>query len=163
MIFKIKLPALTTAVALAGTLFLGACASDATDGSAAIKERRALMKSISKNWKPIKAYAKSGQGSAADVAKRAKAINATTDKMLALFPKGTGRGDYSDKQTRALPAIWKDWAGFKKANAALAEESAKLAAIAASGNQQAIAKQVGVMGKRGCGGCHKPFRGAKAK
>lgn len=163
MTYTIRMSALAAAAALAGTLVLGACASSAPEGSAAIEQRRALMKTISKNWKPIKAYAKSGQGSAADVAKRAKAINATTDKMLALFPKGTGRGDFSDKQTRALPAIWKDWDGFKKANAALADESAKLAAIAAGGDQQAIAKQVGVMGKRGCGGCHKPFRGAKAK
>lgn len=159
----IKMTVLATAIALAGTILLGACASDANDGSAAIEKRRALMKSISKNFKPIKAYAKSGTGSAADVAKHAKAINASTGKVLALFPKGTGRGDFSDKETRALPAIWKDWAGFEKANKALADESAKLASIAGGGDQKAIAKQVGVMGKLGCGGCHKPFRGAKAK
>ena len=133
------------------------------DGSAAIKDRRALMKTISKNFKPIKAYVKSGKGSAADVAKHAKAINAATDQFLALFPKGSGRGDYSAKETRALPKIWMDWNGFKKANQVLADESAKLASIAASGNKQAIAKQYAAVGKLGCGGCHKPFRGKKVK
>ena len=159
----IKMTVLATAIAVSGTILLGACASDANGGSAAIEQRRALMKSISKDFKPIKAFVKSGKGSAADVAKHAKAINASTGKVLALFPKGTGRGDFSDKETRALPAIWKDWAGFEKANKALADESAKLASIARGGDQKAIAKQVGVMGKLGCGGCHKPFRGAKAK
>ncbi len=121
------------------------------------------MKTILKNFKPIKAYPKSGKGSAADVEKHAKAINATTDQMLALFPKGSGRGDYPAKQTRALSKIWNDWNGFKKANRALANESAKLASIAASGDKQAIAKQFAAMGKLGCGGCHKPFRGKKVK
>ena len=159
----IKMTALTTVVALTGIFMLGMHTSDAADGKAAIEQRRALMKSISKDFKPIKAFVKSGKGSAADVAKYAKAINASTGKVLALFPKGTGRGDFSDKETRALPAIWKDWAGFEKANKALADESAKLASIAGGGDQKAIAKQVGVMGKLGCGGCHKPFRGAKVK
>ncbi|NKB58369.1 MAG: cytochrome c [Alphaproteobacteria bacterium] len=151
------------AALLAGTVALSGCASGGADKSAAIKDRQALMQTILKNWKPIKAFAKSGKGSSADVVKHANAINATTDQMLALFPKGSGRGDFSDKQTRTLPAVWKDWNGFKKANQTLADESAKLASIAAGGDKQAIAKQVGAMGKLGCGGCHKPFRGAKAK
>lgn len=132
--------------AIAGTVGLAGCASSggSSDGAAAIKERQALMQTILKHWKPIKANAKAG-GSAAMVAKHAKALNATSKQML------------------ALPAIWKDWAGFKKANQVFADETAKLASIAASGNQAAIAKQVGATGKNGCGGCHKPFRGAKAK
>lgn len=158
-----KFTALATVAALAGIFLMGMPASNAADGKAAIEERRKLMKSISKDFKPIKAFVKSGKGTAADVEKQAKAINASTAKVLALFPKGTGRGEFSDKETRALPAIWKDWAGFEKANMALADESAKLAKIAATGDKDAIAKQVGVMGKVGCGGCHKPFRGAKAK
>lgn len=121
------------------------------------------MKTISKNWKPIKAYAKKGSGTPADVIKHATVINASSKKINALFPKGSGRGDFSDKETRALPAIWKDWKGFEKATSALDQESAKLIKIAGSGDKSAIAKQVGAMGKKGCGGCHKPFRGAKVK
>lgn len=158
-----KLSGILTVVALAGLVILPACMSSAVGASDAIKERKALMKTISKNWKPIKAYAKSGAGSAADVAKHATVINASSMKINSLFPKGSGRGDYSDKETRALPAIWKDWKGFEKASGALEQESAKLIKIAGTGDQKAIAKQVGAMGKKGCGGCHKPFRGAKVK
>lgn len=148
--------------AVVGVGLLAACTSSSDGTNKVISERKALMKSISKDWKPIKAYAKSG-GSSADVVKYANAINASAAKIPALFPKGTGRGDYPDKVTRALPAIWKDWAGFKKATAVLEQESATLAKVAATGDQKAIAKQVGVMGKLGCGGCHKPFRGKKVK
>lgn len=159
----IKLSGILTVVALAGLVILPACMSSAVGASDAIKERRALMKTISKNWKPIKAYAKKGKGTPADVVKHATTINASSKKINALFPKGSGRGDFSDKETRALPAIWKDWKGFEKASGVLDQESAKLIKIAGTGDQKAIAKQVGAMGKKGCGGCHKPFRGAKVK
>ncbi|MDH3702931.1 MAG: cytochrome c [Alphaproteobacteria bacterium] len=158
-----KLSGILAVAAVAGLVILPACMSSAVGASDAIKERRALMKSISKEWKPIKAYAKSGKGSAAGVAKHATAINGMSKKINGLFPKGSGRGDFSDKETRALPAIWKDWTGFEKAAGVLEQESAKLIKIAGTGDQKAIAKQVGAMGKKGCGGCHKPFRGAKVK
>jgi len=150
--------------AIAAVLLLPAGSPNAASGEDVIKQRRELMKKVvSKNWKPIKAYAKKGEGTPAAVAAHAAKISEAAGKITALFPKGTGRGDYSDKMTRALPAIWKDWAGFEKATKALADETAKLAAIAKSGNKDAIVKQIGATGKLGCGGCHKPFRGAKVK
>ena len=45
----------------------------------------------------------------------------------------------------------------------LLDESAKLAKVADGGDKDAIVKQIGMTGKIGCGGCHKPFRGAKVK
>jgi len=150
--------------ALATVLVLPVNSLNAAGGEAAIKERRALTKEvIGKNWKPIKAYAKDGKGTPAEIAKHAEEITAAAKKITGLFPKGTGRGDYSDKETRALPAIWKDWNDFEKAAEALGAESAKLTKIAMEGNKDAITKQIGAMGKKGCGTCHKPFRGAKAK
>jgi len=151
------------AAALAVVLLAPAGSPNAAGGADAIKQRKDLMKNVvGKNWKPIKAYAEKGKGSAADVAKHAAEIHAAAGKVTALFPKGTGRGDFSDKETRALPAIWKDWAGFEKAAKVLADETGKLAKVAQGGDKDAIAKQVAVAGKA-CGGCHKPFRGAKAK
>lgn len=149
---------------LAVALLLPAGAPNAASGEDAIKQRRELMKKVVlKNWKPIKAYAKKGEGTPAAVAAHAAALNKAAGKITALFPKGTGRGDFSDKATRALPAIWKDWAGFEKATKALAEQTAKLAAVAKTGDKDAIVKQIGATGKLGCGSCHKPFRGAKVK
>lgn len=148
--------------AVAAALLLPAGAPSAASGEEAIKQRRDLMKKVvGKNWKPIKAFAK-GKGSSADVAKHAAAIHEAAGKITALFPKGTGRGDFSDKATRALPDIWKDWSKFENAAKTLANESAKLVKVADAGDKDAISKQIGATGKA-CGGCHKPFRGAKAK
>lgn len=133
-------------------------------GDAAIEQRVKFMKTeISKRFKVIKKFVKSGEGSAADVAANARAISEAASKIPALFPKGTHRGAYDEKMTRALPKIWEDWNGFKAAADVLATESAKLATIAATGDAAAIAAQFGATGKKGCGGCHKPFRGAKVK
>ncbi|MCG8546449.1 MAG: cytochrome c [Alphaproteobacteria bacterium] len=134
----------------------------AASGEEAIKERKALMKNIVNNWKPIKAYAK-GTGTPADVAKHAAALTEDSKRIVALFPKGTGRGDFPDKVTRALPAIWNDWSEFEKIANVMIEESEKLERVAKAGNKEAIVQQIGLTGRLGCGGCHKPFRGAKVK
>ena len=150
------------AAAVAAMFLVPADSLTAASGEAAIKERKALMKNISKNWKPIKAYAK-GKGTPADVAKHAAVMNAEAKKIVALFPKGTGRGDFPDKVTRALPSIWNDWSGFEKVANVMVEETAKLEKAAKAGNKEAIVQQIGLTGKLSCGGCHKPFRGAKVK
>ena len=162
MRLAVKTAGFVGAVAVAAMLLVPADSLVAASGEEAIKERKALMKNISKNWKPIKAYAK-GKGTPADVAKHAAVMNADSKKILALFPKGTGRGDFPDKVTRALPAIWNDWSGFEKVTNVMIEETAKLERVAKAGNKEAIVQQIGLTGKLGCGGCHKPFRGAKVK
>jgi len=131
-------------------------------GEAAIKARVAAMKDNGKNVKAIQGFLKEGKGTAADVAKHATAIAATAKKIPSLFPKGSGRGDLSDKQTRALPAIWTDWAGFEKHAGALQTAAEKLATVAKAGDKDAIGKQVAEVGKA-CGGCHKAFRGEEVK
>ena len=135
----------------------------AAGDEAIIEQRIKLMKQTSKAFKVVKKFVKSGEGTAADVAASAQKVSMYAGKMVELFPKGTHRGAYDEKTTRALPKIWEDWNGFKAAADVLATESAKLAKIAAMGDAGAIAAQFGATGKKGCGGCHKPFRGAKVK
>jgi cytochrome c556 len=136
----------------------------AADGKAVIEKRVKFMRTnILKPFLVIKGFVKDGKGTAADVAKAATALSAAAHGIAPGFPKGTARGDYDAKVTRALPSIWKDWEGFEKAAGVLAAESAKLAAVAAGGDAAAIAAQFGMTGKHGCGGCHKPFRGDKVK
>lgn len=135
----------------------------ALTGEAAIKARQDAMKSNSKDMKVIQAFVKDGKGSAADVAKSATSIAESSKKIPSLFPKGSGRGDFPDKVTRALPAIWKDMAGFEKAANTTVAEAQKLATVAKAGDKDAIAKQVAVLNKEGCGGCHTNYRGEKAK
>lgn len=150
-----------------GVMAMGSLTSGpavAAEGMAAIEKRVKFMKTdILKPFKAIKKFVKESKGSAAEVAENARKINAAAGKIAALFPKGTARGDYDEKTTRALPKIWQDWKGFEAAAASLAAESAKLATLASSGDAAAIGAQFGAMGKMGCGACHKSFRGAKVK
>ena len=136
----------------------------AAGDEAVIKKRVTLMKKeISKPFKVVKNFVKKGEGSAADVAASARIMSAAAGKITSMYPKGTHRGAYDEKLTRALPKIWEDWAGFEAAAKTLAAETAKLAAVAATGDAAAIKAQAGAVGKKGCGGCHKPFRGDKVK
>jgi cytochrome c556 len=146
------------------TVSVASTTAVAADGKATIEKRIALMKSgVLKNYLYAKKFVKDGKGTPAGVAAHAHLLNDASTQIVAMFPKGTGRGDFDDKTTRALPKIWEDWDGFKKAAEALTRESAKLAEVAAGGDKDAIAAQFGQTGKLGCGGCHKPFRGAKVK
>ncbi len=129
-----------------------------------IDKRTATMKDVVlKNFQVVKNFALKGQGSAADVGKAADALVAIAPKIPPLFPKGTGRPDVDAKKTRATAEIWTDWKGFEAAAMALGTEAAKLSKVAKSGDKEAITAQFAITGKKGCGGCHKTFRGAKVK
>ncbi len=159
-----KLASVIAVAAVVAPLALWTGPLEAAGDDAAIKARIDLMRNdVLKNWKPITAYAKDGKGTPADVSRHAKALGDAAKKIPSLFPKGTGRGDFPDTVTRALPDIWQDWKGFEKANQDLIDQSAILVKVADGGDQDAIVKQIGMTGKMGCGGCHKPFRGAKVK
>lgn len=71
----------------------------------------------------------------------------------ARFPAGSGSGD-----TRALPAIWTDRAGFETANANMVTQLRALQAAANSGDQAAFGAAFQQNGAT-CGACHRPYRG----
>lgn len=132
--------------------------------TAVIKERIELMKKgVAANFKVITNYTKDGKGTLADVEKAAKRLQEASGKIPALFPKGTGRPDVDEKTTRALSKIWADWASFEKAAKATGEHAGRVAMYAAEGNAEEVKKHAGLIGKEGCGTCHKAFRGEKAK
>jgi cytochrome c556 len=117
-----------------------------------VKERQAIMKNNNKAGKALKKAAKAGDSVAAK--KQAIMIIVNADKLANLFPKETGRGVLGAKATRAKDQIWTDWDTFKSKLDALKSAAKKVA----SGNLKAA----GDIGKT-CGGCHKLFRGKKAK
>jgi len=121
---------------------------------------------IGAQWKVLAAFAK-GKGSLADVEKSATTLSNLAKKIPANFPKDTGRGNVPDHITRSLPEIWTDPQGFQKATQNFAEQSAKLAALAKSGDKDAVLAMIGTGGynsaKIGCGECHKQFRGERVK
>jgi cytochrome c556 len=70
-----------------------------------------------------------------------------------MFPKGTETGG----NTKALPEIWSDQAGFQKIALALGSAATRLATDAKSGDAEAVAADTKALGEQ-CGACHKAYR-----
>jgi cytochrome c556 len=70
-----------------------------------------------------------------------------------MFPKGTETGG----NTKALPEIWSDQAGFQKIALALGSAATKLATDAKAGDAEAVAADTKALGEQ-CGACHKAYR-----
>jgi cytochrome c556 len=83
----------------------------------------------------------------------AKAIAKWAAVIPTLFPKGTETGD----DTKALPTIWSDPAGFQKVAMGLGEAATKLATDAKAGDADLVAADTKALGEQ-CGTCHKTYR-----
>jgi cytochrome c556 len=70
-----------------------------------------------------------------------------------LFPPGTDKGH----DTKALPKIWTDMAGFTKAASNYEDAAKALQAAAKAGDAKAFAAAFKQTGKA-CGACHKAYR-----
>jgi len=146
----------TLVVAIAGVLAAGAMVGGATIALAqadVVKERQENRKQTAAAMRAIKGVidAKGPTTEAVAQAAKLKTLEAAFVKM---FPAG------SDKDTKALPAVWTDMAGFQAASKAVDAAYDKLAVAAGSGDQAALATAFADTGKA-CGACHDKFR-AKA-
>jgi cytochrome c556 len=83
----------------------------------------------------------------------AKAIQRYAGVLPTLFPKGSDSGH----ETKALPAIWTEYATFEKDSADLGEAAGKLAVALKSGNEEEVGAGIKAVGDA-CGACHKQFR-----
>ena len=93
-----------------------------------------------------------GGAEAKSFAGAGSAISAWAKQMPSLFPPGSDKGD-----TKALPEVWSDNAGFVKDAAALGAAADKLTAAAKADDKvafEAALKDVGAA----CGACHKTYR-----
>jgi cytochrome c556 len=147
----------TLVVALIGALAAGAMVGGATIAMAqgdVIAERKENRKQAAAAMRAIKGIidAKGATSGAVEQAAKLKTLEASFVKM---FPAGSDKGE-----TKALPAIWTDMAGFQAANKAADVAYDKLAVAAGSGNLEALTAAFGETGKA-CGACHDKFR-AKA-
>jgi cytochrome c556 len=146
----------TWMVAVLGTLAAGAMVGGATVALAqadVVKQRQENRKEAAATMRSIKGVIDSKGDVKAVVASAAKLkqLENAFDKM---FPPG------SDKDTKALPTVWSDSAGFQAASKAADAAYDKLAAAAGSGDLAAVTAAFGETGKA-CGACHDKFR-AKA-
>jgi cytochrome c556 len=69
------------------------------------------------------------------------------------FPPGTEQGN----NTKALPTVWSDRAGFERAAATLVEAADKLSQLAKAEDTAGFTAQVKTVGEA-CTGCHGKFR-----
>ena len=117
------------------------------------EKRQALMKSNSEATKAIKAAVETKDY--ATIEAKAKDLMGNSEKIVALFPKGSTTG-----KTKATAAIWEKSDDFGKAAKNLGKAAGELAAAAKSGNDAEVGVKVKALGDA-CGSCHKAFRAEK--
>src|SRR5437899_4768841 len=139
----------TLVAAMIGALAAGAMVGGATIVWAqadVIKERQENRKQAGAAMRAIKTIidAKGATSGAVEQASKLKTLQAAFGKM---FPAGSDKGD-----TKALPVVWSDWAGFQAADKAAEATIDKLATAAGSGDMAALTAAFGDAGKA-CGAC----------
>ena len=143
----------TLVVALIGALAAGAMVGGATIAMAqgdVIAQRKDNRKQTAAAMRAIKAIvdAKGPTAGAVEQAAKLKELEIAFEKM---FPAG------SDKDSKALPTVWSDQAGFQAASKTSIAAYDKLATAAGSGDQAALTAAFAETGKT-CGACHDKFR-----
>ena len=141
-------------VAMVGALVGGAMVAGGTIAWAqadVIKERQENRKQAAAAMRAIKGIV-DAKGNAKDAVEQAAKLKTLQVAFGKQFPAGSDKGD-----TKALPTVWSDSAGFEAANKAAEMAQDKLAAAAGSGDIAALTTAFQDTGKA-CGACHDKFR-----
>ena len=147
----------TLVAAVVGALVAGGIVGGATIALAqadVIKQRQDNRKQAGATMRAIKGII-DAKGDAKTAVPHAAKLKELEVAFVAMFPAGSDKGE-----TKALPVIWTDMAGFKKASDDSNAAYDKLAVAAGSGDLAALTAAFGDTGKA-CGACHDKFR-AKA-
>jgi len=148
-------------IVLSGALIALAAAGSSQDdrhgvsGLDAIAARQASLDMSSITFRSMGEAMKAGEEpkplgyAAAALAKWAKALPR-------MFPPGTGKGETS-AFSQALPAIWKDRAGFDQAAANYADATARLAALAQANDTAGFTRQLEAV-NQACNACHTRYK-----
>jgi len=133
-----------------------ACAALGVAGTAfaqdIIAARRDGLKGMGAHMEAIKAVS-DARGDPRPLVGRIDEMITFFGGLPARFPAGSGTGD-----TRALPTIWSDRAGFETAASNMVTQLRALRAVAAAGDAAAVPAAFQQTGAT-CGACHRPYRG----
>lgn len=140
-----------TWIAALGTAALLASGAAYAQGNV-IAERREGLKRMGQHMEAMKPISDS-RGDPRPAVARIDDMIVFFQTLPSRFPAGSGTGD-----TKALPAIWQEFARFEQANTALVGQLNTLRAAAAAGDGAAFATAYQATGPQFCGGCHRPFR-----
>ena len=91
------------------------------------------------------------KGNPADTTAAATKLLELQKTYMTLFPAGSDKGE-----TKALPVIWTDWAGFLEANKVTEDAMTKLIAASKGTDLAALGEAFREM-NAGCTGCHKKY------
>lgn len=142
------------ASALLATLTLSGVAFAQTE---VITARRDGLRGVGAHMEAMKAIA-DARGNPAPAVERIDAMIAFFTAFPTRFPAGTDVPQGTNPgQTRALPAIWTDNAGFLAANNGALAQLASLRATAVAGDAAGFATAYGQVGPS-CGTCHRGYR-----
>jgi cytochrome c556 len=119
-----------------------------------IKERQENRKQAAAAMRAIKGII-DAKGSAKDAVEQAAKLKTLEIAFVKYFPAGSDKGD-----TKALPAVWTDWAGFETASNNAETAFDALSVAAGTGDLAKLQAAFADAGKA-CGACHEKFR-AKA-
>jgi len=147
----------TLMAAVIGALAAGAMVGGATIALAqddVIKQRQENRKQTAATMRAIKGVI-DAKGDVKTIVPQAAKLKELELAFVKLFPAGSDKGD-----TKALPTVWSDMAGFQAASKNVDGAYDKLAVAAGSGDLAAVTTAFGDTGKA-CGACHEKFR-AKA-
>jgi cytochrome c556 len=133
-------------------MMLTSVAPRAAEPEDIIKYRQNMMKAIGGHTGAAGAIIQGKVDYKNQLADHARALQALTGDIPALFPKDSDFGD-----TKAKDGVWSNRAEFEKAAKDAKARVAAFAKAVQGGNQQAIVASYKDMGE-GCKGCHKDFR-----
>jgi cytochrome c556 len=117
-----------------------------------IAERRAGLKRMGGHMDAFKPVAEA-RGDVRALEPRVDDMIAWFRSMPSRFPEGSNTGD-----TKALPTVWTERAGFETANTRMLGQLDVLKAAAASGDAAAFATAYQATGPQFCGACHRNYR-----
>jgi cytochrome c556 len=137
---------------LAGAAIAAMCTASAAFAQDVIAQRRDGLRGMGRQMEAIKAVT-DARGDTRPLVERVDAMITFYRGFPAMFPAGSGTGD-----TRALPTIWSDNAGFVQANTNMITALTALRTAAAAGDVAATTAAFGQTGAT-CGACHRPYRG----
>jgi cytochrome c556 len=86
----------------------------------------------------------------------ATALTKWAKALPGMFPPGTGKGETS-AVSQALPAIWRDRAGFDQAAAIYADATVRLSELASANDTAGFSRQLGEV-DQACLFCHARFK-----
>lgn len=138
-----------TAVAASGLL---TGMANAQTGPNLIETRQTVMSLQGGTYAGIRAVVAT-KGDLKTLEGPAKSLARSAAILPSLFPQGTAAGN----NTKALPEIWSDNAGFQKAAATFGEASSMLARAAAAGDAAGVDAAIKAIGD-GCHSCHRAYR-----